>query len=132
MVRILTPSLGSAPCVASGSVEVEVAYGTTGLRVELPEDRPDVIVPAYPPPAPDGRAEVVAALRRPVSGPPLRQLVRPGQTVAIAVCDGARPQPRRPVVPAILEEIEGTIRLDDVVVLVATGTHRGNTNEELR
>ena len=132
MVRILTPSLGDSPCVASGCVEVEFAYGTTGLRVDLPEDRTDVIVPAYPPPAADGRAEVVAALRRPVSGPPLRQLVRPGQTVAIAVCDGTRPQPRRTVVPAILEELEGTIRLDDVVVLVATGTHRANTDEELR
>jgi nickel-dependent lactate racemase len=113
-------------------VEVEFAYGTTGLRVELPEDRTDVIVPAYPPPAPDGRAAVVAALRQPVSGPPLRQLVRPGQTVAIAVCDGTRPQPRRTVVPAILDELEGTVRLEDVVVLVATGTHRANTDDELR
>ena len=113
-------------------MEVEFAYGTTGRRVELPEGRTDVISPAYPAPARDGRAEVVAALRQPVSGLPLRRRVRPGQTVAIAVCDGTRPQPRRTVVPAILDELEGTVRLDDVVVLVATGTHRANTEDELR
>ena len=113
-------------------MEVEFAYGTAGLLVELPADRTHVIVPAYPPSAPDGRAAVVAALRQPVSGLPLRRLVRPGQTVAIAVCDGTRPQPRRTVVPALLDEIEGLVRLEDVVVLVATGTHRANTGAELR
>jgi nickel-dependent lactate racemase len=73
----------------------------------------------------------VAALRQPVSGRPLRQRVRPGQTVAIAVCDGTRPQPRRTVVPALLDELEGIVRLEDVVILVATGTHRANTESEL-
>jgi nickel-dependent lactate racemase len=34
------------------------------------------------------------ALRQPVAGPPLRELVQPGQTVAISMCDGTRPQPR--------------------------------------
>ncbi len=73
-----------------------------------------------------------AALRAPVAGPPLRELVRAGQTVAISACDGTRPQPRTIVIPAILEELERLVRLDDVVVLVATGTHRGNTDDELR
>jgi nickel-dependent lactate racemase len=113
-------------------VEVEFAYGSAGLRVDLPEDRTTVIVPAYPSPAPDDRAAIVAALRHPVSGPPLRQRVVPGQKVAIAVCDGTRPQPRRVVVPALLDELEGVVRLDDVVILVATGTHRANTDDELR
>jgi nickel-dependent lactate racemase len=113
-------------------MEVEFAYGSAGLSVDLPEGRTTVIVPAYPSPAPDDRAAIVAALRHPVSGPPLRQRVFPGQKVAIAVCDGTRPQPRRVVVPALLDELEGLVRLDDVVILVATGTHRANTNDELR
>ncbi len=36
------------------------------------------------------------------------------------------------MVPAVLEELDGIVALEDVVVLVATGTHRGNTPEELR
>jgi nickel-dependent lactate racemase len=75
---------------------------------------------------------VLEALRRPVAGAPLRDVVRGGRSVAISICDGTRPQPRHIVVPAILDELEGLVRLEDIVVLVATGTHRGNSDEELR
>jgi nickel-dependent lactate racemase len=67
-----------------------------------------------------------------VAGPPLRDVVQLGQTVAISMCDGTRAQPRHLMIPAVLEELEGVIRLEDVTVLVATGTHRGNSPAELR
>src|SRR5262249_10894836 len=91
-----------------------------------------VITPTHPHPADDPAAAVVAALREPVAGPPLREVVRRGGTVAISICDGTRAQPREIVLPAILDELDGHISADDVVVLVATGTHRGNTEAELR
>lgn len=112
-------------------MEVDFAYGTSGLRVELPDGRTTLVRPNHPPAAPDGRLEVLRAMREPVSGPPLRERVRKGQTVAIAICDGTRPQPRSIVVPALLEELDGVVRTEDIVVLVATGTHRGNTASEL-
>jgi nickel-dependent lactate racemase len=71
-------------------------------------------------------------MREPVSGPPLRDLVRPGQRVAIAMCDGTRAQPRDLMIPAVLAELAGIVDPQDVVVFVATGTHRGNTEAELR
>ena len=113
-------------------MRVELAYGSGRLPVELPDDRTTVIAPSHPVPADDERAEVVSALRRPVSGRPLREVVPPHATVAISVCDGTRPQPRRVVVPAILDELDGITPLGSIVVLVATGTHRGNTEDELR
>ena len=113
-------------------VKLELAYGSEGLTIELPDDRTTVISPAYLDRAPDEKAAVVEALRCPIDGPPLREVVRPGGKVAISVCDGTRPQPRHIVIPAILEELDGLVRLEDVVVLVATGTHRGNSADELR
>ncbi len=110
---------------------VELAYGSGRLALDLPSDRTTVIAPRHLPAAASGRAAVIEALRSPVSGPRLRDLVRPGQTVAISICDGTRPQPRRIVVPALLEELDGIARPEDIVVLVATGTHRGNTEAEL-
>ncbi len=81
---------------------------------------------------PDERAAVLAGSPRgPTVGAPLRERVRAGQTVAIAMCDGTRPQPRHLMIPAVLDELEGIVDPDDVVVLVATGTHRGNTPAEL-
>src|SRR4029453_13729949 len=41
-------------------------------------------------------------------------------------------RPREVMIPAILDELDEIVDLDDVVVLVATGTHRANTDAELR
>jgi lactate racemase len=111
--------------------EVRLAYGHSGLTVEVP-DEAAVITPRFHPAAPDVPAELRRALREPVSGPPLRERVRPGQTVAISACDGTRAQPRDLMLPVVLEELDGLVDLDDVVILVATGTHRANTDDELR
>jgi lactate racemase len=113
-------------------MRIELAYGETGLAVDLPDERTTVVTPRYVPGAADPGQVLRSALREPVAGPPLREIVRPGQRVAISVCDGTRAQPRDLMVPAVLEELAGIIDLDDVVVLVATGTHRGNTEAELR
>jgi lactate racemase len=112
-------------------MRVDLAFGDGQLAVDLPESRTTVVRPAHLPAAVDERAAVVAALERPVAGPRLRDLARPGLTVAIGICDGTRPQPRHLVVPALLEELDGVVRPEDVVVLVATGTHRANTRQEL-
>ncbi len=114
------------------TVRVRLAYGEHGLDVDLPASRTTVVEPTYVAAAADQAGLLRRALLEPVAGPPLRDRVRPGQQVAIAVCDGTRPQPRRLMVPAVLEQLDGIVDLDDVVVLVATGTHRGNTDAELR
>jgi nickel-dependent lactate racemase len=114
------------------SIDVDLAYGRTGLRVSLPADRTTVVAPRHAPAAPDEAAVLRAALRQPVAGPPLRRIVRPGQTVAVSICDATRPQPREAMVRALLAELEGIVDRSAVTLLVATGTHRGNTDAELR
>ncbi len=109
---------------------VKLAYGRSGLEVDLPDDRTTVIEPTYVPGIPDEPGALLTALRHPIGTPPLRQLVRPGQRVAISVCDVTRPMPSARVLPVLLEELRHIPR-EDVVILVATGTHRANTPEEL-
>jgi len=109
---------------------VRLAYGRTGLAVEVPDDAV-VVTPVHHDAAPDVPAELRRALREPVAGPPLRERVRPGQTVAISACDVTRAQPRHLMVPAVLDELAGIVDDADVVVLVATGTHRASTPAEL-
>jgi nickel-dependent lactate racemase len=116
----------------TGTTRVRLAYGDAGLSVDLPAERTTVVEPVYVPGAADQRDVLRAALRNPVAGPPLRELARPGQKVAISMCDGTRAQPRHLMIPAVLEELDGVVDLDDVVILVATGTHRGNTEAEIR
>ena len=111
-------------------VVVRFPYGTSELPIELPPGT-CVVAPVDQSAAADPLATIRQCLRNPIGGPALSEVVAPGAKVAIAVCDGTRPQPRRPMLEALLEEIEGRARLEDVVVLVATGTHRANTRAEL-
>jgi nickel-dependent lactate racemase len=111
---------------------VRLAYGDTGLDLAVDPAVTTVVTPVHHPVTEPADVLLRRALREPVAGPPLRDQVRPGQTVAISACDGTRPQPRELMILAILDELDGIIRLDDVVVLVATGTHRGNSGAELR
>jgi nickel-dependent lactate racemase len=116
----------------SETTRVRLAYGEHGIEADLPAGRTTVVEPRFEAAVPDPAAALRQALRAPVAGPPLRDLVRPGQTVAVSMCDVTRPQPRHLMIPALLAELDGIVRLDDVVLLVATGTHRGNTAAELR
>jgi len=75
-------------------------------------------------------AALVAALRAPTGQAPLREIVRPGQKIAISVCDITRAQPRAAMLRALFEEMPG-INPHDVTILIATGTHRTNTGAEL-
>jgi nickel-dependent lactate racemase len=111
---------------------VRLAYGEVGLLIEVDAAASTIVEPLFAAAAIDQQAAITAALREPVAGPPLRERVKPGQRVAISVCDMTRPQPRHLMIPAVLAELDGVVSLDDVVILIATGTHRANTDSELR
>jgi nickel-dependent lactate racemase len=113
-------------------MRVHLAYGRTGLDIDVDTDRTDVIRPAHRPASADPAATLRRALREPVAGPPLRDRVASGSTVAISVCDVTRAQPRELMVNAVLAELDGLVARSDVTILIATGTHRANTGAELR
>jgi nickel-dependent lactate racemase len=111
-------------------MRVRLDYGVDGLEVELPQERATIIQPVFRSPVPDPHAALIQALRAPVGRPPLRDLVRRGQTVAISVCDVTRAQPRREMLRALFDEMPA-VRAEDVTILIATGTHRINSPAEL-
>jgi nickel-dependent lactate racemase len=111
-------------------MRLRLDYGVNGLEVELPDERVTVIEPSFRPEVPNPQAALNTALNSPIASPPLRQLVRRGQTVAISVCDITRAQPRREMLEALFAEMPD-VRAEDVTILIATGTHRTNTPVEL-
>ena len=111
-------------------VRVRLDYGTDGLDVDLPDERVTVIEPVLRPAVPDFRATLQRAIQAPIGCAPLRQQVRPGQRIAISVCDVTRAQPRREQLLAIFDEIPDIPR-SDITIFIATGTHRSNTDAEL-
>jgi nickel-dependent lactate racemase len=84
-------------------------------------------------PVPNVRRAVEEALSRPIGTPRLRDLVKPGQTVALVVTDITRKFPEEIILPLLLRELEaGGIKKRDMTAVVATGTHRPNTPVELK
>ena len=109
---------------------VNLAYGRTGLPVEFPDDRTTVIEPTYVDGLPDQAGAVRQALEHPVGGAPLRDCVRPDQTVAISVCDVTRPMPSATVLPVVLEAL-AHVPAERIAIMIASGTHRATTRDEL-
>jgi len=112
-------------------MRIRLDYGTDGLEVDLPEERTTIIEPVFLEAVHSPHDALIAALRAPIGRPPLRELVRPGQQIAISVCDITRPQPRPQMLRALFDEMPG-IDPHDVTILIATGTHRANTPDELQ
>lgn len=110
---------------------VDLAYGKTGLQLEVPKERTTIIEPTYLPPLPDVVGAVKNAIRNPINAGSLKLSVRPDQTVTISVCDITRPMPSRVLLPILLNELSH-VPDNQITILVATGTHRSNTDLELQ
>ena len=109
---------------------VNLAYGRTGLPVEFPDYRTTVIEPTYLDGLPDQAGAVRQAIEHPTGSPPLRERVRRDQTVAISVCDVTRPMPSATVLPVVLEALSH-VPADRIAIMIASGTHRATTRDEL-
>ena len=81
----------------------------------------------------DGVDEVIRALENPIGTPRLRDIVRPGERIAVVTSDITRPFPTYAVMPALLDELYAAgVDPADVTLVFALGSHRFHTEEERR
>ena len=111
-------------------MKIDLAYGKTGLTIDLPGDQTSIIEPQFIPGLPDELGAIKTALRNPIGTSPLRKSIEPGQKVGISVCDITRPMPSKRILPVILNELKH-IHPSNITIFIATGTHRKNTHSEL-
>jgi nickel-dependent lactate racemase len=111
-------------------MKVRLAYGKEGLWIELPDDNVTVVEPRFVPGLPDETGAIRKALREPIGTPPLRDLVKCDDTVAVVFSDITRPQPRQRMLSVLLDELVH-VPPENIVLINALGTHRPNTGEEL-
>ena len=78
-----------------------------------------------------GEEEVRRALREPIGSKPLREIVKPGEKIAIITSDITRPMPTYKVMPALLDELYAAgVAKEDITLVFALGSHRKHTPEE--
>ncbi|NLL62502.1 MAG: nickel-dependent lactate racemase [Candidatus Atribacteria bacterium] len=72
-------------------------------------------------------------LEKPINSPSLEQLIREkkAQKISIIVNDVTRPTPYQVLLPPLLKKLEASgVKKENIIFLIATGAHRGNTREE--
>ncbi|MCL4395525.1 MAG: nickel-dependent lactate racemase [Chloroflexi bacterium] len=109
-----------------------LAYGKTGLEFELPDDLNASVVESNYVAGPAEPARAIAdALRSPIGSRPLHDRVRPTDKVGIVFSDITRPTPNDLILPVILQEL-AHVPVENITLFNALGTHRRNTEGELR
>ena len=115
-------------------MKLRFGFGTGFQEVEVPEqnligelhaNKVDVSL--------SGADEVVRALENPIGSPRLKDIVHPGETVAIITSDITRPMPTAVVMPALLDELYvGGVSPKNITLVFALGSHRKQTDAEKR
>lgn len=115
------------------TIRIPLAYGHTELYLDVPETNlHGVYCPQAIHETIDEDRLIRDALTNPTGTPPLRQLVRPGQKIAIVTSDLTRPTPTDRLLPYIANELQAAGVLDrDVIIVLGLGLHRLMTAAEM-
>lgn len=113
-------------------MKLQFGFGTGVQEAEVPDGNLLGVLHANEVPLElTGEAEVRRALEAPIESPRLRDLVHPGEKIAIVTSDITRPMPTYKVMPALLDELYAAgVRREDVTLVFALGSHRHHTPEE--
>jgi lactate racemase len=114
-------------------MNVRMAYGKTGMDVDVPEaNLAAVLTMRESAPLGDPAGALARMLRTPLGGKPLEEIAKGKRTATIVICDITRPVPNRVILPPVIAELgKAGITKDRITILVATGLHRPSTPQEL-
>ncbi len=109
-----------------------IAYGKNGLTLNLPDDV-QVLKSKFCAGLPDEAAALQHALRNPIGSEALSQRVKAGDKVVITHSDITRATPNERILPVLLAELaQAGVKQTDITLINALGTHRPQTEAELR
>ncbi|MDK2897666.1 MAG: hypothetical protein PWP04_1786 [Candidatus Atribacteria bacterium] len=106
----------------------------TTIEVEIPEENLiQVVTPRYPKPKNQNDYDTIRhAINYPIRSPLLREMVGPQTKVAIVVTDITRFAHDKEISEVVLRELErGEVKKDNIFFLLALGSHRPMTSEEI-
>ena len=112
-------------------MRVQLQYGAGRMEVDIPSSAVTVLEPAFIEGLPDEAAAFREAVRKPLGSRPMRELVRPGDRLALVIPDITRPLVTGRLLGWVLEELSH-IPARMITIINGTGSHRVNTPGELR
>ncbi|MBS4021252.1 MAG: nickel-dependent lactate racemase [Dethiobacter sp.] len=108
-------------------------YGKEKLLLELPKGISWKEIKITEMPVLENPDESVReAIRRPIDSPPLRDIVKPGESVCLLVNDPTRVARSEVFLPVLIEEMkEAGVKEEDMFIVFTTGTHRTLDDDEM-
>ena len=110
---------------------VHLNYGTKGLRLDTRGLNATVLRPRFMEGLPNERGSFLEAIRAPYEARSLREIIGADETLAIAIPDITRALPSESLLRWLSEEL-AHVPVEQITIIVGTGTHRGNTPGELQ
>ena len=113
-------------------MDVKFAYYRESVTLDIPEEnligvlRPEEIHPAR-----DLRACISENLDHPIGTKPFRELCAGKKKICLVICDLTRPMETEKVLPVFLEQLEQYAPQAEITILIALGTHRPLSGEEI-
>ena len=109
---------------------IRLEYGEAGLELDIQGLNTTVLRPSFFEGLPDEKGSFLEAARKPIGSKPLAETVAAHESVAVAIPDITRALPSDRLLPWLFEELSH-VSSENFTIIVGTGTHRGNTTEEL-
>jgi lactate racemase len=113
--------------------EFKMAYGKGEIRFNLDPSLVSAVLKLNKVPClEDPVASIRDAIRNPIDSRPLREIVKPGQTVTFLVNDNTRVANSDVFMPVLLDELNSVgVRDEDMRILFALGSHRALKHDEM-
>lgn len=115
-------------------MHITMHYGKTGLPLDLPDDWDITVIRKKPMPILHDPVKTLKEIfEHPTGVKPLAALASGRRNACILICDITRPVPNGVILPTLIQLlISSGMKPTNIRVLVATGLHRPNEDEELR
>lgn len=112
-------------------MEIGIPCGREEFRLVLPPEA-EILESCHMPAVSNPELAVEAVLRNPIDSLSLAELSKGRKSACVVISDVTRPVPNRVILPPLLSTLESAgMDRSRITILIATGTHRPNVEEEL-
>ena len=111
-------------------MKIHLQYGREGLELDISAANLTVVEPQFVPGLDNELEAFQQAVRQPIDSAPLRELISSTDRVAVVIPDITRPLPTERILPWLFAELKH-VPATNFVIVNGTGSHRGNTPDEL-
>ncbi|MDD5658774.1 MAG: nickel-dependent lactate racemase [Actinomycetota bacterium] len=114
-------------------MKIKISYGSEGLEVEVNKANVlEIIESKGAFPVADPKSALIKSFANPIGSSSLKEKIKDKKKICIVISDSTRAVPTKLILETLLGELKNYgIKKEQITILIATGLHRPNLDEEL-